>query len=143
MIRPAFIFLSVATAIFLTACESDQPPSQKEHHHPFGYTGDNGTEVAPAPDTQTPDTTPPDTVPGGGSIAPPPPPPDGNPSPSPGPNPGAPTPATGNYPYGKPVPGQPGFVMSPYSSTGYVDVRGFPPGTEVKDPYTGKIFLVP
>jgi phage repressor protein C with HTH and peptisase S24 domain len=50
----------------------------------------------------------------------------------------------GNYEYGKQVPGKPGFVTSPHSPySGYVDVRGFPPGTEVKDPYTGKIFLVP
>jgi hypothetical protein len=49
-----------------------------------------------------------------------------------------------NYEYGKQVPGKPGFVTSPHSPySGYVDVRGFPPGTEVKDPYTGKIFLVP
>ncbi len=49
-----------------------------------------------------------------------------------------------NYDYGKQVPGKPGFVTSPHSPySGYVDVRGFPPGTEVKDPYTGKIFLVP
>jgi hypothetical protein len=47
-------------------------------------------------------------------------------------------------PYGTPVPGKPGFVTSPHSPTaGYVDVRGFPPGSEVKDPYSGKIFLVP
>ena len=46
--------------------------------------------------------------------------------------------------YGKPVPGKPGFVTRPYSpDAGLVDVRGYPPGTQVKDPYTGKIFLVP
>ena len=50
----------------------------------------------------------------------------------------------GNYEYGKPVAGKPGYVTSPYAPyQGYVDVRGFPPGTEVKDPYTGKVFLVP
>jgi hypothetical protein len=46
--------------------------------------------------------------------------------------------------YGKPVPGKTGLVTSPYSpDSGYIDVRGFAPGTPVKDPYTGKIFLTP
>ncbi len=46
--------------------------------------------------------------------------------------------------YGTPVPGKTGFVTSPFSpQSGYIDVRGFAPGTPVKDPYTGKIFLTP
>lgn len=46
--------------------------------------------------------------------------------------------------YGTPVPGKPGFVTSPFAADkGYVDVTGFPPGTQVEDPYTGKIFLTP
>jgi hypothetical protein len=46
--------------------------------------------------------------------------------------------------YGTPVPGKPGFVTSPFApDKGYVDVTGFPPGTQVEDPYTGKIFLTP
>lgn len=49
-----------------------------------------------------------------------------------------------SIPFGTPVAGKPGFVTSPHAPyAGYVDVRGFPPNTEVKDPYSGKIFLVP
>jgi hypothetical protein len=49
-----------------------------------------------------------------------------------------------DMPYGIPVPNKPGFVTSPFSpKSGYVDVRGFPSGTEVKDPYSGKTFLTP
>lgn len=49
-----------------------------------------------------------------------------------------------NMQIGVPVEGREGFVTSPYApKAGPIDVRGFPKGTEVKDPYTGKIFLVP
>jgi hypothetical protein len=52
--------------------------------------------------------------------------------------------ARGDMPYGIPVPGQKAMVTSPYlPDGGYIDVSGFAPGSAVKDPYTGKIFLVP
>ncbi len=78
-----------------------------------------------------------------------PPPTDGTKPPTEGTKPPPPVPETtnvpkGEIPYAKPVPGKPGFVFSPYDQyKGYIDVRGFPPGTEVKDPYSGKSFLVP
>ncbi len=56
----------------------------------------------------------------------------------------APPAPTSQYPYGKPVPGKKGFVMSPYDDkAGMIDVRDYSPGTKVRDPYTNKIFLVP
>jgi outer membrane biosynthesis protein TonB len=52
--------------------------------------------------------------------------------------------AAAELPFGKPVPGKKGFVTSPYDgSAGIIDVRDIPPGTKVRDPYTGKVFRVP
>ena len=48
-----------------------------------------------------------------------------------------------SIPYASPVPDKPGFVYSPHDPKFLIDVRGFPPGTEVKDPNTGKLFKVP
>ena len=47
------------------------------------------------------------------------------------------------FPTAKPVEGKPGYVYSPYDPEKYVDVSGYAPGSKVKDPYSGKIFLVP
>ncbi|MEY2546428.1 MAG: hypothetical protein QOG48_1545 [Verrucomicrobiota bacterium] len=66
-----------------------------------------------------------------------------NTQPGPPPTAGATTKSKGDFPYGIPVPGKPHLVESPYSPGKFVDVEGFGPGQEVKDPYTGKIFLVP
>jgi hypothetical protein len=46
-------------------------------------------------------------------------------------------------PYASPVPDKPGFVYSPHNRKFVIDVRGFPPGTEVIDPNTGKPLRVP
>jgi hypothetical protein len=63
-------------------------------------------------------------------------------SPSPAPRTAAGPPT--QYPTAKAVPGKPGYVFSPYDPNGgYVDVNGFTSGSKVKDPYSGKIFLVP
>ena len=49
-----------------------------------------------------------------------------------------------DVPYAIPVPGKQGFVTSPFApESGYIDVRQFPPGTAVKDPFTGKLFRTP
>jgi hypothetical protein len=48
-----------------------------------------------------------------------------------------------DFPTAKPVEGKPGYVYSPFDPGKYVDVSGYTPGSKVKDPYSGKIFLVP
>lgn len=65
------------------------------------------------------------------------------------PNPRSSSPAQASYPQtqfptAKAVPDKPGYVFSPFDSSGrYVDVSGYASGTKVKDPWTDKIFVVP
>ena len=59
-------------------------------------------------------------------------------------SPAQPSSAPGAFPTAKAVPDKPGYVFSPFDSSGrYVDVSGYTPGTKVKDPWTDKIFIVP
>ena len=53
--------------------------------------------------------------------------------------------AKAGLPYGIPVPGRRGMVTSPYlpEEDKYIDITDFASGSVVKDPYTGKFFLVP
>jgi hypothetical protein len=54
------------------------------------------------------------------------------------------TTTTQSLPTAKPVPGKAGYVFSPFDpSGGYVDVTGYTSGQKVKDPYSGKVFIVP
>jgi hypothetical protein len=48
-------------------------------------------------------------------------------------------------PTAKPDPNRPGFVYNPFdpTATRLLDVRGKPSGAKVKDPSTGKMFIVP
>ena len=126
---------SAAALLLLAACETSDKNSSRFNRgtNRFGY-GAAGTQYA------TPTPTPEGYVeqPVVDPFAPPAPTP--TPFATPPPAPAAPR----DISYGTPVPGKSGFVTSPHSPyAGYVDVRGFPPGTEVKCPYSGKIFLVP
>jgi hypothetical protein len=50
----------------------------------------------------------------------------------------------GKIPAGSPITGMSGFITSPYApNEGYIDVRGYKSGAEVKDPYTGNMITVP
>jgi hypothetical protein len=58
--------------------------------------------------------------------------------------PSAPSAELEKIPSAKPVPGKPGYVYSPFDPNGgYVDVTGYASGSKAKDPYSGKIFIVP
>jgi hypothetical protein len=120
----------LATCVVFAACDDDPPqrPPKNTGFHP--KVPPSNVENPPEPEPEPSEPKPPKTDPGVEPVV-------KNPVPDP-------VKVVGEVPYGKNVPGKPGFVTSPYSPySGYIDVRGFPPGTEVKDPYSGKTFLVP
>lgn len=118
------------TAFLISACEEEPPPAHVRHQA-ARYPEVRPQEYPPEQQPFNPNA-PPTPSPGVEAVA--------APTPTAAPTRAA---AKGDHPYGIPVPGKPHVVESPFSPGKYVDVEGFPPGTEVKDPYTGKIFLVP
>jgi len=123
---------SALAVVFLAACQSEDDSPKTREKSRFGYRGNSTQYATPTPTPEGYTDQPPATP------TPTPPPQEPTPTPLPPPT------VNRDLSYGTPVPGKPGFVTSPHSPyAGYVDVRGFPPGTEVKCPYSGKIFLVP
>ena len=123
------LLLALLTAFFVSACEVDEPPARVRHR--VARYPQEPSQQYPPPEQPfnpngpvQPDNMAPDTM-------------------APAPTAAPTRVAKGDFPYGIPVPGKKNLVESPFSPGKYVDVEGFAPGTEVKDPYTGKIFLVP
>jgi hypothetical protein len=125
--------LALLAAFFFASCAEEPPPPTTQHHRASTYASTQTQEYPPPQQPFNPNGP-------AQPVAPSPP-----QAPASTPPPAAPPTkvAKGDYPYGIPVPGKPHLVESPYSPGKYIDVEGFPPGTEVKDPYTDKIFLVP
>jgi|SRR5205823_14145513 len=128
-----WLFLALPLAFFVSGCGNDEGAMGGTRRPAARYPSEpTGAENPPTQQPFNPNAPPENAE---TTTSPPAPPPTA---------PAPPKTTKADYPYGTPVPGKPGFVKSPYAADqGLVDVRGFPPGTEVKDPFTNKIFLVP
>src|SRR5437899_4776316 len=123
--------LVLLTALFSSSCSDvDEPPS-RVRHNVARYPAAGHEQYPPQQQPFNPNAPPPENT--AAEEMPP----------SPAPTAARAKVAKGDFPYGIPVPGKPHVVESPFSPGKQVDVEGFAPGTEVKDPYTGIIFLVP
>lgn len=117
----------------------DNPPNGQSR-----YMGEPRTDTPPTETPLAPDPNAPVVDPNAPAPEQPQPLPNPELAPAPPVTPRPPVPAQPAY--GKMVPGRVGFVYPPgveAKPENMVDVRGFSPGEKVRDPRTGKVFLVP